>query len=202
MKDVKNANKDALKGVKTVIFDLDGTIYDKSGLAKRMVSRLWWCLPFLAAERLARRNMHYVQFATEEDFYRAFFKTMARGHFWGRLTAATWYVDVYLPTMVRLIHRYHKPRPKVMALIEQCKARGLQMAIYSDYGAVAEKLYPTAGQGSMKEPAIPVFPPYTIPPPTHIAVTTVYISALLNGTPQTSMQYYHRLTPLLSPSTR
>ena len=140
MKDVKNANKDALKGVKTVIFDLDGTIYDKSGLAKRMVSRLWWCLPFLAAERLARRNMHYVQFATEEDFYRAFFKTMARGHFWGRLTAATWYVDVYLPTMVRLIHRYHKPRPKVMALIEQCKARGLQMAIYSDYGAVTEKL--------------------------------------------------------------
>lgn len=129
-----------LNGVQTVVLDLDGTLYDKTGLAARMVRRLWWCLPLLAAERLARRNMHYVQYASEEEFFEAFFAYMARGHWWGVNTAATWYHTVYMPAMIRLIHKYHKPRPEVMGLVEEAKAKGLQLAIYSDYGCVVEKL--------------------------------------------------------------
>ena len=98
-----------LNGVKTVVFDLDGTLYDKSGLAGRMVRRLWWCLPMLASERLARRNMHYVHFASKEEFFGYFFATMARGHWWGPNSAAQWYEHVYLPAMVRLIAKYHHP---------------------------------------------------------------------------------------------
>ena len=122
------------------MFDLDGTLYDKRGLAGRVVSRLWWSLPLLAAERLARRNAHYVQFASEEEFFGAFFATMARGHWWGPGMAAEWYNHIYLPTMIRLIRKYHHPRPEVMAILDECRERGLQMAIYSDYGAVVEKL--------------------------------------------------------------
>ena len=129
-----------LNGVQTVVLDLDGTLYDKTGLAARMVRRLWWCLPLLAAERLARRNMHYVQYASEEEFFEAFFGYMSRGHWWGVRTAATWYHTVYMPAMIRLIHKYHKPRPEVMGLVEEAKAKGLQLAIYSDYGCVVEKL--------------------------------------------------------------
>lgn len=140
MKEEKSAFSDALNGVRTVVFDLDGTLYDKRGLAQRMVTRLWWCLPILAAERLARKNMHYVQFESEEEFFDAFFAYMARGHWWNSMIAATWYVDVYMPTMVRLIKKYHKPRPEVLALIKECKSRGLQMAVYSDYGLVIDKL--------------------------------------------------------------
>lgn len=122
------------------MLDLDGTLYDKTGLARRMMTRLWWCLPLLAAERLARRNAHYVQFASEEEFFDFFFVTMARGHWWGPRIASRWYNSVYLPTMVRLIRRYHKPRPEALAIIEECKKRGLKMAIYSDYGSVMDKL--------------------------------------------------------------
>lgn len=136
MKDKKNV----LSGVRTVVLDLDGTLYDKSGLASRMVRRLWWCLPLLAAERLARRNMHYVQYASEDEFFGAFFAHMSRGHWWTRNMAATWYHTVYMPTMIRLIRKYHHPRPEVMALVEEARAKGLQLAIYSDYGCVVEKL--------------------------------------------------------------
>ncbi len=54
--------------------------------------------------------------------------------------AATWYHTTYMPTMIRLIRRYHSPRPEVMALVEEAKAKGLQLTIYSDYGCVIEKL--------------------------------------------------------------
>ena len=54
MTDKKNVHSDALNGVQNVVLDLDGTLYDKTGLARRMVRRLWWCLPLLAAERLAQ----------------------------------------------------------------------------------------------------------------------------------------------------
>lgn len=140
MTDKKNAPKGVPNGVQTVVLDLDGTLYDKTGLARRMVRRLWWCLPLLAAERLARKNMHYVQYASQEEFFGAFFRYMSRGHWWTRSMAATWYHTTYMPTMIRLIRRYHSPRPEVMALVEEAKAKGLQLAIYSDYGCVIEKL--------------------------------------------------------------
>ena len=136
MKDVKSV----LNGVKTVVFDLDGTLYDKRGLAQRMVRHLWWCLPQVIAERRARKYMHQVQYDSEEQFFQAFFARMAKGHPWSEIRIATWYCDVYLPTMVRLIKKYQPRRPETLALIEECRARGLQMAIYSDYGNVIDKL--------------------------------------------------------------
>ena len=42
--------------------------------------------------------------------------------------------------MVRLIGQYQPIRQKNLALMVECKARGLKMAIYSDYGSVEDKL--------------------------------------------------------------
>lgn len=132
--------ENVLNGVRTVVLDLDGTLYDKTGLAARIVKRLWWCLPLLAAERLARRNMHYTRYASQEEFFDAFFSYMARGHWWSKRAAASWYYTVYMPSMVRAIKRHHTTRPEVMELIAEAKKKGLQVAIYSDYGCVVEKL--------------------------------------------------------------
>ncbi len=141
MKDVKNELNDVLQDVQTVVFDLDGTLYDKRGLAGRIVSRLWWCMPMLAAERLARRAMKNKMYDSAEAFYEAFFEQMAKGHYWTGKIADKWYNKVYLPTMVRAIHRYHHPREEVMAIVREGQRRGLTMAIYSDYGCVEDKLH-------------------------------------------------------------
>ena len=42
--------------------------------------------------------------------------------------------------MVRLIRKYHHVRPEAKELLRICRERGLQTAIYSDYGAVTDKL--------------------------------------------------------------
>ncbi len=130
----------ALNDVKTVVLDLDGTLYDKRGLAARLTACLWWCLPVLAAERLSRRNMHYLQFTSEEEFYSHFFAMMSLGHLWTAGMAAWWHRRIYMPLMVQLIGKTCKKRQEALDIIEACKARGLKMAIYSDYGCVEEKL--------------------------------------------------------------
>lgn len=137
---MKDERKKIPDNCKTVIFDLDGTLYDKTGIAQKMVRRLWWCLPLLMSERLARKNMHYVQYASADEFFAAFFYQMARGHWWGPKIAEEWYYLVYMPAMVRIIQKSYHPREDVMAILNECRQRGLQMVIYSDYGAVIEKL--------------------------------------------------------------
>jgi len=120
MKDEPNVPKgvqaDVLNGIETVIFDLDGTLYDRRGLAKRMVRQLWWCLPMMAVDR------------------------QSKGAAWRWIVRTKWHKDIYLATMADLIGKTCPRREDVIALAEECHRRGLCTAIYSDYGAVQEKL--------------------------------------------------------------
>ena len=143
---VLNANRNVKRKVKipdnirTIIFDLDGTLYDKRGLARRMVRRLWWCLPLLAAERMARKTMHNHDFGSEQAFYDAFFSRMARGHWWSPRVAEKWYHHVYLPAMIRVIGKSCRPRDSVLQILDNTRDLPVTLAIYSDYGCVDEKL--------------------------------------------------------------
>lgn len=105
-----------LNNIKTVIFDLDGTFYDKRGLPKRMVRRLWWCLPLMIIDRVAK------------------------GPLWRWIVTTRWHRNVYLKTMTDLIRTTCPRKEEVVRFFEDCKAKGLQTAIYSDYGCVEEKL--------------------------------------------------------------
>ena len=111
-----NDKKNVLNGVQTVVLDLDGTLYDKSGLSRRMVRALWWSLPLMAVDRLAH------------------------GGLWRWIVSTRWHRRVYLPTMVRLIGEGCPRRESVLALVAEAKRKGLQLAIYSDYGCIREKL--------------------------------------------------------------
>lgn len=108
--------KELLKRNKTVIFDLDGTFYDKRGLSKRMVKRLWWCLPLMIIDRVAK------------------------GPLWRWIVGTRWHRETYLATMTELIRTTCPRKEEVVELFETCKAKSLQTAIYSDYACVEEKL--------------------------------------------------------------
>lgn len=105
-----------LNGVKNVVLDLDGTLYNKQGLPRRMVRRLWWSLPLLAVDRLAK------------------------GACWRWVVRTRWYRRIYLPTMVQMIGEGCSVREEVLHFISECRRRQIPMAVYSDYAFVADKL--------------------------------------------------------------
>ena len=121
-----------------IIFDLDGTLYDKSGLAGHLIRRalLQGRLGMLARERRARKELKGKSFGTEAAFYEALFARMSARP--GR--AARWYHGWYLPEMARQLRLHHRLRPWVQPLLEALAGQGIPVAVLSDYGAVREKL--------------------------------------------------------------
>ena len=126
--------------IQTIIFDLDGTLYHKKGLVRRMILRLWWCLPLLISERIARKKIVTCAYDSPERFYEAFFQTMARGHWWNAQIAQRWYHTIYMPTMVRIIAKHQQPNASVINTLHQAKQKGLVTILFSDYGCAEEKL--------------------------------------------------------------
>ena len=123
MKDAKNVYsvapqdvQNALNGVQAVVTDLDGTLYTKGDLARRLVAHLWWALPLILIDRLAR------------------------GAAWRWVVRTRWHQRIYLPTMARLIGHYCPVRNDVLELLLEAHRRELPIALYSDYGAIDAKL--------------------------------------------------------------
>lgn len=118
---------------KAVIWDLDGTLYDKSRIALYLVLNQ---LPkgklfMLGRERSMRKRMKGMEFGTEKAFYDTFF---------GMGISRKWYFEDYLPSMVKIIRKHYMVFPWVEELFRDLRSRGVKQAVLSDYGFVKEKL--------------------------------------------------------------
>ncbi|MGN0187628.1 MAG: HAD family hydrolase [Paludibacteraceae bacterium] len=126
--------------VQAVVLDLDGTLYDKRHIARRLVMQHLCTLPLLAAEQNARKRLKGQHFGTEAAFYDSFFRRMAQTHLYTPRIARCWYFRVYMPSMVRTIRRRYRLNAWVEPLLTECRKRHIRIAVYSDYGCVPEKL--------------------------------------------------------------
>ena len=129
-----------LKNIDAVITDLDGTLYDKPYMALRLVLRDVLHLPYLVAERLARRKLRGQSFSSAEAFYDVYFREMAHHQLFSPAGARRWYKETYLPTMTDIIRRHYTLRPWVPQFIQRCKELNIPIVVYSDYDFVKEKL--------------------------------------------------------------
>lgn len=122
---------------KAVIFDLDGTLYDKSGLARRLVlsQMLKGGLGMLKREREVRKLLRGHHFDSEGAFYEAFFAHFARPEL-----ARRWYFETYMPDMVRILREHYRIAPWVEKKIAEIRTSGQKLVVFSDYGCVHEKL--------------------------------------------------------------
>jgi HAD superfamily hydrolase (TIGR01549 family) len=123
-----------------VIFDLDGTLYNKHGLSLRMVCHAPFNIRKMQAERHVRSTMKGIWLGDEYSFYNKYFQHLANTLQISQQDAQQWYNQRYMPLMVRLIGKYHPIGKWVLPFIEECKAKGIKMVVLSDYGHAHEKL--------------------------------------------------------------
>ena len=122
---------------KAIIFDLDGTLYDKSGLARRLVIAQLRSgrLRMLKREREVRKELRGRHFDSEDVFYNAFFAQFERPEF-----ARRWYFEEYMPDMVAILRKQYRIAPWVETTMMELRSKGCRIAVFSDYGCVHEKL--------------------------------------------------------------
>ena len=119
--------------VKAVIFDLDGTLYARTGLIPRLIFKELFRgrLVMLGRERKLRNALRGKAFSSEEAFYEAFF---------GGGVSRDWYFGEYMPDTVRLLKKHYRIRHWVQPTMESLRNKGVKVAVLSDYGFVNEKL--------------------------------------------------------------
>lgn len=129
-----------LEGVKVVVFDLDGTLYDNNWLITRLAfadprHALW-----MLADRKTRKKLKGVDCETAEGFYHAFITEITRRVGVDYERVKDWYVNIYTPHILRVLHKHYKIADFVEPLMKALRERGIKTVIFSDYGFVDNKL--------------------------------------------------------------
>lgn len=145
--------------VQLVVFDLDGTLYNKHLLPLRL---MWACrrsISLLAAERKARKQLKGQYFGNEATFYSALFAEMAVQGSTTEQCARAWYMQVYMPAMVAVLRKHYRADAYLVPLLPLWHKQGKRLVVFSDYGEVENKLRaigiePSTFDGLFSAPAL------------------------------------------------
>lgn len=125
---------------KAVIFDLDGTLYNKKGLPLRLIAADVPHMFMLGNERKARKELMGRWFGDEQAYYEALYARVAEMSHSTADKARRWYEDRYMPQMQRILKRHYHVEPWAEGMMADLRQRGIRTAVYSDYGCLRERL--------------------------------------------------------------
>ena len=125
---------------KIVVLDLDGTLYSKHGMVKHMMASAILEWKMMLIERKTRKQLRGIWKGDKDSFYNMYFATMAQGHLFSQDYAKWWYETRYMPLMVKVIQKWHKPVEWLLPFVLQCKELGVRLVVLSDYGHAKEKI--------------------------------------------------------------
>lgn len=130
----------SLGTAKAVIFDLDGTLYNKKGLPLRLIATDVPHMFMLGNERKARKELMGRWFGDEQAYYEALYTRVAEMSHSTVDKARHWYNDRYMPQMQRILKRHYHIEPWAEGMMADLRQRGIRTAVYSDYGCLRERL--------------------------------------------------------------
>ena len=153
---LRKSSAKLLHNIKGIIFDFDGTLFDNKLLPFYLISacppdwrRIW-------RERLVRRFFAGRDYASPQNYYRAFFTAMGKACLRPPERMRNWYFGHYMPRMIKILQKHYKPRPGVHELFQYFGAsagddsggaassagssNNIRIAVYSDYPFLRERL--------------------------------------------------------------
>lgn len=133
-------SKRSTLNTKLIVFDLDGTLYNKRGLSLRMVLHAPLDIRKMQAERATRASMKGIWLRDEKHFHDTYFQRLAARMHCSATAAEQWYKQRYMPLMVKMIGKYQPLNEWVLPFIHDCQHTGILLVLLSDYGFAKEKL--------------------------------------------------------------
>lgn len=137
-----------MNNIKAVVFDFDGTLYNKKGMGLRVILQNIWHLRMLSATRQVCISFRGKDFGNKDDLFSELFTQIAEKTSITPERAQDWYYKNYLGSMVRILQKHYKLRPKSKELISELHKRGITVILYSDYGLCKERVTAIAGDPS------------------------------------------------------
>lgn len=129
-----------LQHIKAVVFDLDGTLYDKKNLSMRLVLSDIPYMFILNKERHERNKMKGIWYGTQQEFHTQLFKRIAKHRLISYQTVQKWYYNRFIPRYTRILTKYYKAEPWALTLIEQLRKQNIPVAVFSDYIYTEQRL--------------------------------------------------------------
>jgi FMN phosphatase YigB (HAD superfamily) len=130
-----------LRGIKGIIFDLDGTLFDNAWMGFNLIAANPLDIFRIKNDRIIRKRLAGRDFSTPENYYRAFFSDMGKACWCSPERIRDWYFNRYMPRMIRLLKKRYRLRPGAKELFRHFESPNtLRVAVYSDYPLVEERM--------------------------------------------------------------
>lgn len=129
-----------MSNIKAVVFDFDGTLYDKRGMGRRVFLHNLRHLRLLAVTRRVCVSFRGKDFGSKERLFASLFGQIAERASVTAAKAEQWYYESYLGAMIDILQKHYRPRPKTAELLAALRSRGIAVFLYSDYGLCAQRI--------------------------------------------------------------
>lgn len=126
--------------VKAIVFDFDGTLYDKKNYPFHLIMANPLDIRNVGAERAVRKYMKDKDFETEEKFNNAFFDLLAKRQKRSVEKTRSWYEVDYLGRFLKVLKKHYHAQPRVDELLEKLRDRDVKTAVFSDYPRTEERM--------------------------------------------------------------
>ena len=129
-----------MNDIKAVVFDFDGTLYDKKGIGLKVILQNIRHLRMLAATRKVCTSFRGKYFGSKDSLFAELFAQIAKESSVTPKKAQEWYYEHYIGSMIRILQKHYKLRPKSKEVISELHKMGITVILYSDYGEGEERV--------------------------------------------------------------
>jgi len=131
------------RNTEAIIFDLDGTLYNKKKFVRRLLFRNIFDIFIIKNERKTRKIIKTKSFDTSEEYYCCFFEIFSNQFKNKKFTIyflRKWYFNKYLPEFVKILKKHYQLRYGVNEIFELLYKKNIKLSVLSNYPFVVEKM--------------------------------------------------------------